>query len=102
MATGWYEMSGTRKVTEYGTGPGPHYTDYTITFIGTEATDNLAAAMPIPGDLYTDVKGSGSLDTSVGTIVYDNEPCIIQVSESHKLTENRCMVTCRFRGYHVE
>ena len=98
----WAEMSGTKTIDSHGQGPGAHYTDFIISFIGVEGTDNLAAALPIPGDLYTDVVSGGTLDSAHGTIAFDAEPSIIQVGESHKLTEIKCRVTCRFRGWHQE
>ena len=98
----WAEMSGTKRIEMHGQGPGAHYVDVIISFIGVEGTENLKAAMPTLGDLYTDVVGSGTLDSDYGAIVLDAEPSITQVSESHKLTEKKCMVTCRFRGYAKE
>lgn len=98
----WKEMSGTRKINMHGVGPGPHSVDFIISFVGIEGTDNLAAGMPINGDSLSDVKGSGSLDSSFGSITFHAEPTIADASESHKLTENQCMVTCRFRGWIVE
>ena len=97
----WKEMSGTKKVEMHGSGPGPHYIDVLVSFVGIEGTDNLAAAMPIPGDLIGG-GSSGNLDSSYGTTALDGEPVAVQVSQADKLNELRCTVTVRFRGYIVE
>ena len=107
MAVEWQEMTATRRDELQGLGQGAHYTDTIIGFIGLEACHNLAANMPIPEDLLTDIVGSTAaaanpMNSSYGTITLDAEPTVVSVSGVHKLTENRCMVTCRFRGYQVE
>ncbi len=102
MAKAWKEMSGTRRIEMHGQGPGPHYVDTIITFIGVEGADNLKADMPTLGDLYADILAGVNLDADYGDITLDGEPTVTQVSESHKLTEKKCMVTCRFRGYATE
>ncbi len=103
----WKELSGTRKEQTQGYGPGPHYVDTIISFVGIEGTDNDNDAMPVEGNTYEDITGVASPLPSAWvnggiTTTLDAEPTVVAVSDSHKMTKLKCMVTCRFRALIVE
>jgi hypothetical protein len=98
----WAEWSGTRQMQMTGSGPGVHSVDISIAFLGVTGTENLAANMPVPGDTFVDVTGSGTIGTSFGDIVLAREPKVVWVSQVTKMTQQRCRVVCTFRGLIVE
>jgi hypothetical protein len=93
----WQEMKSTPRVQDHRQGPGPHYIRYTITFTGTAGTDDLEANRPQGGDTYSDVTGSGSLD-STGL---DAEPTVIDSGTVSYATVVKCHVTCVFEGLYT-
>jgi len=89
----WSEMTGTRKTTRQGRGPGPFTETVQITFVGT-----TAQTTPSNGDSYSTIVGSGNLP-STGL---DAEPEVIQVGRVKKITSTKSQVTVLFGAYNVE